>query len=895
MSQHKQDTINVYGMSCNHCVKAVTLALNKTNGVESVAVSLEQQCAEVNYAPHIVSLHQLEQTIIEEGFFTQQDSEELNEPDASTLAASPTNPTQTIPTQTAPTQTTPTPTIPTQTPTTPSQTIDPAPVLENDKSEKRQVAFYVSGMNCANCAQTIEKLLNKHPSIHHAQVNFSIEKAYVSFDPQHLNQDALVKIVSKAGYPARLESGSSQTTAIDKQATLRFIFAACWSLPIVLTMYVNPYDHTVNNYIMFAFATLIQCYCARVFYAGAYHSLKNYATNMDVLVSLGISAAYFYSVYALFFIDSFAHTFFDASALITTFILLGKLLESQAKGKTNQALKKLLSQQADKARILKDGQETEIPLSDVQVGDIIVVRPGEKIPVDGAITQGSTFVDEAMISGEALPVEKSIGDKVIGATLNQSGKITFTAQHVGEQTLLAQIVALVEQAQGDKAEIQKTADRISNVFVPIVVLIAISTFLMWQFNPALTIPDNSDRFIFAFQLFITVLVVACPCALGLATPTAIMVGSGLGLERGILFKKASILERISKLDVLLFDKTGTVTQGHPEVVDYLILNDTSTEARNFSPLQLAASVAQHSNHPLSEAITREAKKQRLTLLEVSASHEQSGFGTSAVYQDQAFKLGKWDYVRNPKLTPTLNSQQGSSDSRNEPKQDSNACAETSFPALKKAIKPGQSSVFLAVGDDVIAVFLLNDPIKHDSAEAIHQLQAMNLTTALVSGDNSQAVNYVAQQLNIDRVHAEVLPKDKIDQVKHWQAKGLVVGMVGDGINDAPALAQADIGIAIGSGADVAKETGDIILINNSLLDVAKAIALGKKTLQTIKMNFFWALIYNVLMIPIAAGILYPSIGLILQPEWACIAMWVSSLTVVGNSLWLKRRGALAMG
>ncbi|PCI41262.1 MAG: copper-translocating P-type ATPase [Moraxellaceae bacterium] len=839
-----KDTINVYGMTCNHCVKAVTLALQKVAGVDSVSVSLDQESATLIYNENIVSLSRLKNEIIEEGFSTEPETLEQHTPQLGT------------PPDTKP-----------ELEYKDTESSSTGVVVSGNQTELTKTSFFVTGMSCANCAQTIEKQLNKHNGVHRARVNFSIEKAYITFDPALVDETTLLKQVQLAGYDTFTPENGSETIRDDQQAIRRFTFAAGCSIPLVFIMYGQPFDHTINNYLMFALATLVQAYPAQTFYQGAYYSLKNLATNMDVLVALGISAAYFYSVFALFFIDPKAHTFFDSAALITTFILLGKLLENRAKGKTNQALKKLLAQQADKARILKDDQEIEIALSDVNVGDCIVVRAGEKIPVDGIISNGTTRVDESMISGEPLPVEKTIGDQVTGATLNQGGKITFTAERVGEDTLLAQIVTLVEEAQTDKAEIQKLADRIANYFVPIVVIIAVITFLVWHYNLALPIPQDSSRFLFSFQLLITVLVVACPCALGLATPTAIMVGSGVGLEQGILFKKASILERISKLDVLLFDKTGTITEGHPEVEEILAFNDLSEREL----LRITASLEQHSNHPLAQAITREAKKQTTALVEISNINEHSGFGTSAQYQGQPLKVGKWKFV-----------------SDDDP-ENSNT-----FKSVQESIKPGQSIVYVSLDKIIIGALFLNDPIKKDSEIAIKQLQKMNLKTGLISGDNRITADYVAQRLGIDEVDAEVLPEDKIKKVKQWQSKGLMVAMVGDGINDAPALAQADIGIAIGSGADVAKETGDVILINDSLLDVNKAIALGKKTLQTIKLNFFWALIYNVLMIPVAAGILYPSYNIVLHPEWACIAMWISSLTVVGNSLLLKHRGAAAM-
>lgn len=841
----KTDTLNVYGMSCAHCVKAVTLALEKLPGVESVSVSLQEESARITYDENTVTPQRFEEEIIEEGFSTTADQ-------PATISASPTsNP----PANTkSPANTNP-----------PADTNSP----ENTNPAIKSIAFLISGMTCANCAQTIEKQLIKQRGVKKANVNFSIEKAYVTFDASQINEAQLHQAVKSAGYtPQHLndETRKSDLISSGDPSSARFLFAAGCSLPILLIMYGQPFDHATNNYLLFILATLVQGYSARTFYQGAFHSLKNRATNMDVLVALGISAAYFYSVYALFFINPMAHTFFDSAALITTFILLGKKLENNAKGKTSQALTKLLEQQADKARVIRNQHEIEIPLKGVNVGDLITVRAGEKIPVDGRVVEGITTVDESMISGEPTPAEKKPGDKVTGATINQSGKINLIAERVGNDTLLAQIVAMVEEAQADKAQIQKLADRISNYFVPIVVLIAFATFLYWYLGAG-QIPEDSSPFLFAFQLLITVLVVACPCALGLATPTAIMVGSGVGLENGILFKKASALERISKLDVLLLDKTGTLTEGRPTVETILtVSNFTEQEV-----LQLAAGVEQHSNHPLAQALIQETQQRTLSPKEVTAIQEHPGLGTAAQYQGKTLRVGKWDFVSKEERSQSAVGQR-----------------------IHQKMTPGQSVVFIALDQQLLGAALLSDPVKKDTPSAIRQLQQQGLTTALISGDNTTTAQHVAQSLGIDEVDAEVLPEDKINKVSEWQAKGFLVGMVGDGINDAPALAQADIGIAIGSGADVAKETGDIILINNTLQDVNKAIELGRKTLQTIKLNFFWALIYNVLMIPVAAGALYSSNGLLLKPEWACIAMWLSSLTVVGNSLLLKRRGPTDM-
>jgi Cu+-exporting ATPase len=605
----------------------------------------------------------------------------------------------------------------------------------------------------------------------------------------------------------------------------------------------------------------VQFVSGSAFYSGAYHSLKNRSTNMDVLIALGISAAYFYSVFSLFFRGPYYPTFFDSSALLITFILLGKMLEARAKGKTGQALQKLLSLQADQARLIEDGKERMVSTSLIKSDDIVLVRPGEKIPVDGEIVEGASAVDESMITGESIPVEKSAGAIVTGATINQSGVIKVRTTRIGKDTLLSQIVKMVEDAQADKAPIQRIADMVSNYFVPIVVAAALITFILWYTVLTFIPPEGYTRFLFSFQLMIAVLVIACPCALGLATPTAIMVGSGVGLNRGILFKRASVLENISKLNVILFDKTGTITIGKPEVVGVYPFGPHSEG----EVLSIAASASCNSTHPLSQAIVNSAKQQGISTQNVTDLKELSGHGIQCSLNGDLLKVGSGKFVAAEKGLPEAVQVRG-----------------------RALSDEGKTTVYVFYRDAVAGIVALADVVKEDSREAIQQLHQLGIKTALISGDNKKVAGAVAREVGIDEIEAEVLPADKITIVKKWQQKGFKVGMVGDGINDAPALAQADVGIAIGSGTDVAKETGEVILVKNSLLDVGRAIRLGKKTLRTIKENFFWAFFYNILMIPVAAGILYPLNGVTLKPEWACVAMWFSSITVVSNSLLLKR-------
>ncbi|MBN2108717.1 MAG: heavy metal translocating P-type ATPase [Deltaproteobacteria bacterium] len=816
------ETIPVYGMMCDHCVKAVTMALQALDGVECVRVSLEANSAIVIFDNVSASLEKLREAIIQEGYSL----EPVQEVGACLEAQA-----------------------------TPLDAGTNAPAGATVVSH-----FAIRGMSCVNCSAAIEKGVRNYPGVIKATVNFAIEKLTVEHMPSVLPQDIIAK-VKDIGYAASTDARARDKTAMARKEKFRFLFALCLTVPLLVLMYTMPFGHVGTNYAMCALATLVQIVSGRTFYEGAYHSLKNFSTNMDVLIALGITAAYGYSVISLFILDPHAHAFFDSSAMLITFILLGKMLEARAKGKTGQALEKLLALQADKARVLVNGREDMAPATSVRVGDLVLVRPGEKIPVDGEIVEGVTSVDESMITGESMPAEKSAGSMVTGATINKSGAITVRTSLVGSDTLLSQIVRMVEDAQADKAPIQRLADIVSNYFVPIVVGAALVTFFLWYAVIPSEPPAGATRFLFAFQLMIAVLVIACPCALGLATPTAIMVGSGVGLSRGILFKRASVLENIARLEVILFDKTGTITRGQPEVVGIYPAPNGST----LDLLAMAASAEGQSTHSLAEAVMRKVKELGVSFKKGEAASETRGSGMQCSLEGDTIRVGKLPFVYSGGALPP----------------DAEALAQ-------KLVSDGLTLMFISRNDDIVGMLALSDTVKDDSAAAIKRLHRMGIRTGLISGDNHAAVHAVAKAVGIDEVSAEVLPEDKITIVKKLQKQGLKVGMVGDGINDAPALAQADIGIAIGSGTDVAKETGDVVLVKSSLMDVVRAIRLGRKTLRTIKVNLFWALFYNLLMIPVAAGLLYPVNGLVLKPEWACIAMWVSSVAVVGNSLLLKR-------
>jgi P-type Cu+ transporter len=818
-------TLNVSGMSCNHCVMGVTKALQALRGVENVRVSLEDASASVAFDEKIITVEILEQAIVDAGFSITPGA--VVEKEVLPLI----------------------------------QPVPPEPVIST---------VGVKGMSCVNCANSIEKAFKGASHIHRAVVNFPMERLMVEHDGS-ITLKEIMATVSGAGFEAHtIETGvgeranTPQDSQVVSKERFRFFFALILTAPLTILMMTMPFGHTVTNYIMFVLSTLVQFVSGRTFYEGAWHSLKSRSTNMDVLIALGISAAYFYSVFSLFFMDPSAHTFFDSSAMLITFIMLGKMIEARATAKTGHALEKLLSLQADTANRIKNGSEERVPASVVRPGDRVRVRPGETVPVDGKICKGATTLDESMITGESIPVDRKMGDTVIGATINKTGVIEVEAVGVGEATMLARIVKLVGDAQADKAPIQRLADAVSNVFVPFVVAAALITFVFWYGFVELPVPVGSTRFLFAFQLMIAVLVVACPCALGLATPTAIMVGSGVGLKRGILFKRASVLETISKLDIILFDKTGTITRGEPVVSSVHPLGNRSADQL----LSMAASVSENSNHPLARAVVNHALARGIRLAPATDQQEIAGQGTTAMVDGERVMVGNQTLM-----------------------ESTTGLSEEATALGHQLAQKGESTIYVQCDNKIIGIIALVDSLKPDSKRAVKTLQDLGIKTALISGDNSAAAHAVAAAVGIETVEAEVLPQDKINRVKEWQDKGLTVGMAGDGINDAPALAQADIGIAVGSGTDIAKETGDVVLVNDTLMDVERAIRLGRKTLSTIKMNFFWAFFYNILMIPIAAGVLYPATGIVLKPEWACIAMWFSSLTVVGNSLLLNRFAA----
>jgi P-type Cu+ transporter len=746
--------------------------------------------------------------------------------------------------------------------------------------KEEKISFSVTGMTCAACARRVEKALSKTEGVLVASVNLATEKAAVEYDPSLVNVGELAGVVEGTGYGVVREEEEAPE---GEYRALRgdFLLAAALTALILsgslsyMLGFGSPIAMGWLNLGLLVLATPVQFWAGRRFYRGAWGALRHGSADMNTLVVVGTSAAYLYSAVAalapqLFAGGTRADVYFDTSALIITLILLGRLLEARARRRTGEAIKRLAGLGAKTARVVRDGEEKDVPIEDVRVGDVIVVRPGEKVPVDGVVVSGESAVDEAMISGEPMPVVKRSGDQVIGATINTSGSFRFEATAVGTDTALAQIMRLVEEAQGTKAPIQRLADRISGVFVPVVVVIATLTFVVWLlFGP-------DPAFTFALLNFVAVLIIACPCAMGLATPTSIMVGTGKGAESGILIRGGEALEDAHKITTVVLDKTGTLTRGEPALTDVVATNGLDENAL----LHLVASAERPSEHPLGEAIVRGAEERDLPLAEAEGFRATSGGGVGARVQGRAVLVGSRRFLA-----------------------ESGASEDGLVPLGEKLARQGKTPVFVAVDGEPAGLLAVADPVRSESREAVVRLHELGLEVAMITGDDRRTGEAVARELGIDRVLAEVLPQDKVAEVKRLQERGEKVAMVGDGINDAPALAQADVGIAIGTGADVALEAADLTLISGDVRGVARAIKLSKATVRNIKQNLFWAFAYNVALIPVAAGVLYPffaggtvpeALGPFfgeygfLNPVLAAAAMALSSATVVSNALRLRR-------
>lgn len=797
-------------MSCATCAQTIEGALNSMDGVHKASVNFAAEKAVVEYDPETVSLKTLEDKINKLGY------EVLHE----------------------------------------------------------KVLLDIGSMTCATCAQTIEKALNEREGVYEANVNFAAEKAAVEYNPRQISLAEVKKVVRDAGYEViEPEVGIEDKERVKRERYIRNLkvllaTSLALSIPTLVFSWLKILPALPNNVWLFLLATPVQFLVGWTFYKGAYRGLRNRKANMDTLIAMGSSAAWIYSTVITFFPGVFpeGEVYFDTAALIITFILAGKLLEAVAKGRTSEAIRKLMGLQAKTARVIRKGEEVEIPVEDVQVGDTVVVRPGEKIPVDGVVVDGYSAVDEKVITGESIPVEKKKGDEVVGATVNKTGALKFRATKVGADTVLAQIIKMVEDALGSKAPIQRLADVAASYFVPAVIITATLASLAWYFLGAAS-------FTFALTVFIAVLIIACPCALGLSTPTAIMVGVGKGAENGILIKSGEALETAHKLQVVVFDKTGTLTRGEPEVTDIVTIqalfgNPSSSKTEVFSEeqvLQLAAVAEKNSEHPLGEAIFKRAREGQIKVEDPEFFNAVPGHGVEAEYNGMKILLGNRKLMKKNKIGIGI--------------------LEEKIKALEEE---GKTVMIVAVDKKPAGVIAVADTLMEHSTEAIEALQKMGLEVAMLTGDNERTARAIAEQLGIDRVLAEVLPADKASEIKRLQEEGKTVAMVGDGINDAPALAQASIGIALGSGTDVAMETGDIVLIKDDLRDVVASIQLSRATMKKIKQNLFWAFAYNTALIPVAAGILYPLFNTLLNPVYAAAAMASSSVTVVTNALLLKR-------
>ncbi len=716
----------------------------------------------------------------------------------------------------------------------------------------------IQGMHCASCVTILTRALQKVDGVQNAVVNYSTEKATIMHDHSKAKEEDLIAAVKNKGYTALvIKDGEASKEAFLRNKELKalkqkVIISSILTVPaLIIGMLLM--DFPFRYYFLWLLSTPIQFFIGWPFYKGAWAALKNKSANMDSLIAIGTSASYFYSVYVVLF-EPMGHQYFEVSAVLITLVLLGKYLEAVAKGKTSEAITKLMKIGAKTATVLRDGKEVQIPIDDVQKGDKIVVKPGQKVPVDGVIIDGNSSIDESMVTGESMPVEKKKGELVIGSTMNKQGSFIMEATKVGSETTLSRIIKLIEEAQTKKAPIQRFADQISAYFVPIVIFIALLSFTIW-FSFAHAPVD------FALIIAVAVLVIACPCALGLATPTSIMVGTGKGAKHGILIKGGDALETAHKVKYVIFDKTGTITKGKPEVTDIISVKGFPEK----DLLEIAASIEAKSEHPLAEAIVEHGKNKEISLKKVNAFRAITGHGVEAKIGATSYFIGNIKLMQKQKIS--ISSFQ---------------------PEMERLEEEAKTVMIVADNKKVLGIIAVADEIKEDSPKAIHLLKKIGITPYMITGDNRRTAAAIAKRVGIEKYFAEVLPEDKANYVKKLQQAGKVA-MVGDGINDAPALAQADIGIAMGSGTDVAMETGNIVLMRNSLLDVSRAIKLSRLTMSKIKQGMFWALVYNILGIPVAAGVLYPFTGTLLNPIIAGAAMALSSVSVVANALLLKTK------
>lgn len=813
--QLRQAELAVTGMSCASCVARIEKGLSKMSGIVDAKVNFATEKATISFDPSKVNMSDFVTTIKDLGY----------------------------------------------------------------EAGVEKVSLPIHGMSCASCVKKVESALNGIHGVVKANVNFATERATVQYIPGAVTMADFKKHVKDAGYEVLDTEIGGKEDIIDREQAAReaeynklkrkLITGIILVVPIFILAYwktlflsnIYELNREVNFFLQLLFQTPVQFWVGWQFYTGAWKTAKHKSADMNTLIAVGTSAAYIYSVLALFFPRLFAAqglsatVYFDTAGAIIVLILLGRLLEARAKGQTSEAIKKLIGLQAKTARVVRDGQEVDIPAEEVAIGDLVVLRPGEKAPVDGVVKEGYSSVDESMVTGESIPVEKKVGDDVIGATINKTGTLKFEATKVGKDTMLSQIIKMVEEAQGSKPPIARLADVIASYFVPVVIGIAVLTFIIWFFfgpAPALT---------YAVLNFVAVLIIACPCALGLATPTSIMVGTGKGAENGVLIRGGEALETAHKLNAIVMDKTGTLTKGEPSVTDIFPSNSYSSE----DILRFAASAEKGSEHPLGEAIVNRAKEENIPLISPENFNAITGHGIEATIEGKALLLGNLKLMKDRGV---------------------------SLDGLEKKAEDfsnqGKTPMYVAVDQESAGLIVVADTLKENSKEAVEALHKLGIEVAMITGDNRRTAEAIARQIGIDRVLAEVLPEGKADEVKKLQDEGKKVAMVGDGINDAPALARADVGIAIGTGTDVAMESSDITLISGDLRGVVTAIALSKATLRNIKQNLFWAFAYNTILIPVAAGILFPFFGILLNPIFAAAAMGLSSVTVVSNALRLRR-------
>ncbi|AZJ21819.1 copper-translocating P-type ATPase [Bacillus wiedmannii] len=801
MNEQKEANLQISGMTCAACANRIEKGLKKVEGVHDANVNFALEKTKIMYDPQKTNPQQFKEKVESLGYG-----------------------------------------------------------IVSDKAE-----FTVSGMTCAACANRVEKRLNKLEGVNGATVNFALESATVDFNPDEINVNEMKSAITKLGYKLEVKSDEQDGSTdhrlqeIERQKK-KFIISFILSFPLLwamvshfsFTSFIYLPDMLMNPWVQLALATPVQFIIGGQFYVGAYKALRNKSANMDVLVALGTSAAYFYSVYlSIRSIGSSEHMtdlYFETSAVLITLIILGKLFEAKAKGRSSEAIKKLMGLQAKTATVLRDGTEMKILIEEVVAGDIVYVKPGEKIPVDGEIVEGKSAIDESMLTGESIPVDKTIGDVVIGSTMNKNGFLKVKATKVGRDTALAQIIKVVEEAQGSKAPIQRVADQISGIFVPVVVVIAIITFAVWML---FVTPGDFGG---ALEKMIAVLVIACPCALGLATPTSIMAGSGRSAEYGILFKGGEHLEATHRLDTVILDKTGTVTNGKPVLTDVIVADGFHEE----EILRLVAAAEKNSEHPLAEAIVEGIKEKKIDIPSSETFEAIPGFGIESVVEGKQLLIGTRRLMKKFDID-----------------------IEEVSKSMEELEREGKTAMLIAINKEYAGIVAVADTVKDTSKAAIARLKKMGLDVVMITGDNTQTAQAIAKQVGIDHVIAEVLPEGKAEEVKKLQAQGKKVAMVGDGINDAPALATADIGMAIGTGTDVAMEAADITLIRGDLNSIADAIFMSKMTIRNIKQNLFWALAYNGLGIPIAAfGFLAPWV--------AGAAMAFSSVSVVLNALRLQR-------